>query len=273
MKVAVLGSGSGGNSVLVCATDTRVLIDAGLSARAIADRLRTLGVEPDSIDAIVVTHDHRDHTSGVGVFARRHGTTVHMTDGTRRACADLLKGGEEVVVYGAGRPFRVGSLRVEPFLIIHDAADPAGVAVVDERTGLRMGIATDLGRPTAQTRHALAACDLLVLEANHDEVLLHTGPYPASVKRRIASSHGHLSNQGAARLATELLHPRLAAVVLAHLSEECNRPILAERVVGDALRKAGWTGHIEVAMQDRPTQLLDLEQLRLRTGPAQLTLL
>jgi phosphoribosyl 1,2-cyclic phosphodiesterase len=273
VKVAVLGSGSGGNSVLVCAGDTHVLIDAGFSARALADRLESVGVGAHAIDAIVVTHDHRDHTKGVGVFARRHSTPIHMTHGTRRACADLLSGDEEVVPYGPGRPFQVGRLRVEPFLVVHDAADPAGITVVDEGSGLRMGIATDLGRPTAQTRHALSACDLLVLEANHDEVLLHTGPYPSSVKRRIASSHGHLSNQAAARLATELLHPRLAAVVLAHLSEECNRPILAERVVGDALRKKGWTGHIEVATQDRPTRLLDLEDLRLRLGPAQLSLL
>jgi len=278
LKVAVLGSGSGGNSVLVCSgsgrtDETRLLIDAGFSARALAERLTLLGIEPESIDAIVITHDHRDHTKGVGVFARRHSIRVHMTAGTKQACEDLLTGDEEVVVYGPGRPFTVGALRVEPFIIVHDAADPAGIAVVCERTGLRMGIATDLGRPTAQTRHALSRCDLLVLEANHDEVLLHTGPYPSSVKRRIASSHGHLSNQAAAQLARELLHPRLAAVVLAHLSEECNRPILAERVVGDALRKAGWRGHIEVAEQDRPTRLLDLEELRLRTGPAQLTLL
>jgi phosphoribosyl 1,2-cyclic phosphodiesterase len=259
--------------VLVCAGDTRLLVDAGFSARALTERLELLGVEPDSIDAIVVTHDHRDHTRGIGVFARKHSTPVHMTEGTRRACADLLTGAEEIVLYGPGRAFWIGDLRVDPFLTVHDAADPAGVAVVQERTGLRVGIATDLGRPTAQTRHALAACDLLVLEANHDEVLLQTGPYPSSVKRRIASSHGHLSNQAAARLATELLHPRLAAVVLAHLSEECNRPTLAESVVGDALRRAGWTGHIEVARQDRPTRLLDLEELRYRTGPMQLSLL
>jgi phosphoribosyl 1,2-cyclic phosphodiesterase len=147
------------------------------------------------------------------------------------------------------------------------------VAVVDERSGIRMGVATDLGRPTAQVLHALSACDLLVLEANHDDAMLRTGPYPASVKQRIASSHGHLSNLAAARLAVDLLHPRLAAVLLAHLSQECNRPLLAERVVGDALRKAGWQGHLEVATQHRPTRLLDIEDLRYRAGPAQLTLL
>jgi phosphoribosyl 1,2-cyclic phosphodiesterase len=273
VKVAVLGSGSGGNSVLVCTAETRLLIDAGLSARALAERLGLLGVEPGAIDAIVITHDHRDHTRGIGVFARKHRTPVYMTEGTRRACEELLRGVDAVSLYGPGRPFRVGQLRIDPFVTVHDAAEPAGVAVVHESTGMRVGVATDLGRPTAQTRHALRECDLLVLEANHDDVLLHTGPYPPSVKRRIASSHGHLSNQAAARLAVELHHSRLAGIVLVHLSEECNRPALAAGAVGAALRRVGWQGHIEVASQDRPTPLLDLEELRLRTGPVQLSLL
>jgi len=269
----VLGSGSAGNSVLLCSGETRILVDAGFSARALAVRLDSLGVSPDSISGIVVTHEHGDHTRGIGVFARRHSTPLHLTARTREACAKLLTGEEEVVEYRPGTPFAVRGLRVESFFTVHDAADPVGVSVVDERTGIRVGIATDLGRPTAHIRHALSGCDLLVLEANHDEVMLRTGPYPAAVKQRIASSHGHLSNQAAAELAVELLHPRLAGVVLAHLSRECNRPLLAERVVGDALRKAGWEGHLEVATQERPTALLDVEQLRYRAGPAQLSLL
>lgn len=273
MKVAVLGSGSAGNATYLQAGNTRVLVDAGFSARSVATRLEAIGVDPDSISAIIVTHDHGDHTCGIGVYARRHGTPLYMTDRTRAACAKLLRGAEEVVEYRPGRAFGVGDVRVEPFLTVHDAADPVGVALVDECTGLRVGIATDLGRPTAHIRHALADCDLLVLEANHDEVLLHTSRYPSSVKRRISSSHGHLSNQAAARLATELMHPRLAGVVLAHLSNECNRPALARQVVGDALERAGWTGHLEVARQDVPTALLDIEDLRYRAGPSQLSLL
>ncbi|MDH3272055.1 MAG: MBL fold metallo-hydrolase [Gemmatimonadota bacterium] len=273
MKVSILGSGSGGNSIFVWAGNTRLLVDAGFSARSVAERLERLGVDPDSISGIVVTHDHGDHTAGIGVFARRHGTPLYMTDRTRTACAKLFRGAERVEEYRVGRPFHVGDVRVEPFLTVHDAADPVGVALVDECTGLRVGVATDLGRPTTQIRHALAACDFLVLEANHDEVMLHTSPYPVSVKRRIASSHGHLSNQAAARLATELLHPRLAGIVLAHLSKECNRPALAKDVVGRALEKAGWQGHLEVARQDDPTDLLDIEELRYRSGPSQLSLL
>ena len=273
MRVSVLGSGSSGNSVYVHAGNTRLLVDAGFSAKALADRLSTIRVDAHTITAVVVTHEHGDHTCGIGVFARRHGTPLYMTDRTRRECARLLRGNEEVRSYRPGRPFVVGDLRVEPFLTIHDAADPVGVALVDECTGLRLGIATDLGRPTAQIRHALAECDLLIVEANHDEVMLHTGPYPSSVKRRIASSHGHLSNQAAARLLTDLMHPRLAGVVLAHLSKECNRPALARQIVGDALRRVGWRGHLDVALQHRPTDLLDVEELRYRSGPAQLSFL
>ncbi len=273
MKVSVLGSGSAGNSVLVWAGNTRVLVDAGLSARAIASRLETLGVSPESIAGIIVTHEHGDHTAGIGVYARRYGTPLYMTDRTHQACAKLLRGQERVVQYRPGRPFSIGDVRVEPFLTIHDAADPVGVALVDECTGLRVGVATDLGRSTAQIRHALSDCDLLILEANHDEVMLHMSHYPSSVKQRIASSHGHLSNQAAARLVTDLMHPRLAGVVLAHLSKECNRPALARQVVGDALEKLGWKGHLEVALQHRPTRLLDIEELRYRSGPSQLSLL
>lgn len=273
MKVAVLGSGSSGNATLVHAGNTRILVDAGFSARELERRLRELGVEPEAIQAILVTHDHGDHTRGMGVFARRHGTPLYLTDRTREACARLLRGEEDVRSYRVGRPFLVGDVRVEPFLTVHDAADPVGVAVVDECTGLRLGVATDLGRPTAQIRHALEGCDLLILEANHDEVLLATSPYPWSVKRRIGSSHGHLSNQAAARFAVELLHPRLAGVILAHLSNECNRAELARSVVGKALRKAGWKGFLAVASQDASTGWLDVEDLRYRTGPSQLSLL
>ena len=273
MRVAVLGSGSAGNATVVWAGNTRVLVDAGFSARDLARRLEALGVDADDIDGVVITHDHGDHTKGMGVFARRHGTPLYMTEPTRAACARLFRGQETVVPYRPGRTFTIGDVRVEPFITVHDAADPVGVALVDECTGLRLGVATDLGRPTTQIRHALSGCDLLILEANHDEVLLHTSGYPWSVKRRIASSHGHLSNQAAARFALELLHPRLAGVVLAHLSNECNRPDLALEVVGRALEGAGWSGHLAVADQDRPSRWMDLEELRYRSGPGQLSFL
>ena len=273
MKVSVLGSGSRGNSTLVISGGSCVLVDAGFSAKSLEERLGSLGVLPEEVHAIVVTHDHGDHTRGAGVFARRHGTPVFITDPTREACRTLFRGGEDLRSYRAGFSFTIGSLRVEPFLTAHDARDPVAVALVDASSGLKLGVATDLGRPTAQVRHALAHSDFLILEANHDPGLLHQGPYPASVRARIASSHGHLSNEAAAQLALELLHPRLAGVILAHLSAECNRPGLAEEVVGSALKQAGYRGWLNVAGQDAPTPLLNVAELQRRLDPDQLPLL
>lgn len=273
LKVAVLGSGSQGNSILLSAGDTFVMVDAGFSGKQLARRLHVLGVRPSDIDAIVITHDHGDHTRGAGIFSRRHGTPLYITDRTRDACSSMLRGDETTHSYRPGYPFLIGRLRIEPFVTVHDAVDPVAVAVVDSNTGTRVGVATDLGRPTAQMRLALAESDFLILEANHDEGMLHAGPYPWSVKHRIASSHGHLSNHAAARLALELLHPRLAGVLLAHLSNESNTPELALAVVGTALKKAGYLGYIEVAIQDEPTKFMDIEELRQASGPDQMTLL
>jgi len=261
VRVSVLGSGSRGNAILVATDRTRILVDAGLSGKEMADRLDQVGVPPGSVDGVVVTHEHGDHTRGCGIFARRFGTPLFMTSATRDACAGLLRGSEVVHLYRPGHVFAVGDLQVEPFLTAHDAVDPVAVTLTAENCGTRVGIATDLGRPTAGARHALAGCDFLILEANHDEALLRAGPYPPSVQARIASSHGHLSNRAAAALARELLHPGLVGIVLAHLSAECNLPELAHRTVYGVLRKAGWDGVLEVATQDAPTALMDIPQL------------
>lgn len=273
MRVTVLGSGSKGNSILVEVPGTRLLVDAGFSAKDLERRLGQVGVQPAQIAGILITHDHGDHTRGMGVFARRFGTPLYLTDPTREACQSLLRGEEEIRSYRATFPFQVGGLLVEPFLTVHDARDPVAVAIRDPKSGFKLGVATDLGRPTAQVRHALAESHLLVLEANHDEGLLHQSPYPWSVKSRITSSHGHLSNDAAAALALDLNHPRLAAVVLAHLSGECNTPALAESVVGRALSEAGYRGVLMVAGQGDPTGPLDLVSLSRRLDPDQLSLI
>jgi phosphoribosyl 1,2-cyclic phosphodiesterase len=258
----MLGSGSRGNATYLEADGTRILVDAGFSGRQLSGRLERLGVSPDSIDAIVITHEHGDHTRGAGIFARRYGTPVYLTPGTRTACGALFRGTETLVDYAPGRAFRIGPFRLDPFLTVHDAVDPVAVTVTSEGCGTRVGVATDLGRPTAGIRHALAGCHFLVLEANHDETLLRTGPYPASVQARIASSHGHLSNHAAARFLLELLHPELSGVLLAHLSAECNAPERALAIVRQTLEDASWNGWLGVAGQDAPTELLDLRRLR-----------
>jgi phosphoribosyl 1,2-cyclic phosphodiesterase len=270
MRVTVLGSGSRGNSILVESGDVRVLVDAGFSGKDLTRRMAAVDVDPESITALFVTHDHGDHTRGMGIFARRFGTPVYLTSPTRAACAGLLSGKETVVEYRSTTPVRVGALCIEPFLTLHDAVDPVAITITDTCTGSKLGIATDLGRPTTSVRAALASSHLLILEANHDDARLWSGPYPWSVKQRIASSHGHLSNRAAAELAIELHHRELAGVVLAHLSDSCNEPDLAHAAVASALEPRGFDGLLRVAAQDEPGDPIEVDELRARMAPPQL---
>lgn len=273
MRVTILGSGSSGNSLLVECADVRLLVDAGFSGRDLERRLAALEIDPGTLSGLFITHDHGDHTRGMGVLARRWKWPLYLTAPTRAACAKLLQGTEDVRLYGTGQPLCLGDLCIQPFLTVHDAVDPVAITITDRGSGAKLGIATDLGRPTETVRHALRECDLLVLESNHDEVLLKQSPYPWSVQARIAGSHGHLSNRAAAELVTELFHPGLCAVVLAHLSENSNDPILACEVVGRALRRKRFTGELHLAPQHQPLEPIDVGTLRRRRLPPQLSLL
>jgi phosphoribosyl 1,2-cyclic phosphodiesterase len=272
LRVTILGSGSRGNAILVETADARLLVDAGFSGRDLERRLAAAGVDPASITALLVTHDHGDHTRGMGVAARRWKVPLYLTDLTRNVCRELLDGTEDVRPYTSAAAVEVGGLTVTPFLTVHDAIDPVAVTVTETATGEKLGIATDLGRATASVRHALRGCDLLVLESNHDEVMLRESHYPWSVKARIGGSHGHLSNRAAAELVGELYHDGLCAVVLAHLSENANAPSLAHEVVGHALERLRYTGSLAVAPQEQPHETIDVTRLRALRLPEQTSL-
>lgn len=272
MKVTILGSGSRGNAVLIECDGTRLLVDAGFSGRDLERRLAAVGVDPSSLTALLVTHDHSDHTRGMGIAARRWKLPLYLTDLTRNVCRGLLDGTEDVRPYHSAEPVEIGGLVVTPFLTVHDAVDPVAVTVTEAGTGEKLGIATDLGRATAPVRHALRGCDVLVLESNHDEILLRESPYPWSVKSRIGGSHGHLSNRAAAELVGELFHEGLCAVVLAHMSEQANDPLLARDVVGYALEKRRFTGMLDVAGQESAMAPIDVTRLRALRLPPQMAL-
>lgn len=261
MRVATLGSGSRGNSVFVECGQTRLLVDAGFSGSEIARRLELLDVSPDSIQAIVVTHEHRDHTAGIGIAARRWDWPLYLTSATEQACAPLLRGSETVRRYEGEVPFDLGDVQIHPSSTCHDAADPVALTIMDPSTGLKVGVATDLGRATTPVRNALAGCHFVVLESNHDEVMLRESPYPWSVKQRIGGSRGHLSNRLAADLAVDLLHPALGGFLLAHLSHECNAPDAAVRTARNRLSRKGFRGVVDVALQDGPSALYDVAAL------------
>ncbi len=246
----VLGSGSRGNCCAVEHDGTAILIDAGFSSKEIERRAETTGLALGRVSAIVLTHEHGDHARGAGRLARRLGVPVLTAPGTWTRLAPGMRQAEH-------RPLGLCT-RVElgPFMVTacptsHDAAEPLALAV-EASGGIRVGLAYDLGRPTSAVRYLLRNLTAIVLEANHDDVLLRTSAYPPVVQRRIAGSSGHLSNRAAAELLTEVHHPGLGVVVLAHLSRECNTPNDARITVGQALRRAGFGGTLHVADQDEP---------------------
>ena len=237
MEICVLASGSAGNCIYVAGGGTRLLIDVGLSRKEINVRLAELGLEMDAISAVLFTHDHTDHCKGVAVL-RRHSLPFYANEGTA-AGIELATRQQDVSwqIFETGSRFAVGGLQVEPFSVVHDAADAVGFVITDGQ--VRLGVATDLGMATTLVRRKLADCDALILETNHDVEMLRQSGRPWSLIQRILGRQGHLSNEDAAELLASVLGPRLRTVFLAHLSAECNTPALAERAVREALRRAG----------------------------------
>jgi len=226
VRVCLLASGSKGNSIFVESGETRLLIDAGLAARELLERLAAAGVDASTVNAILVTHEHTDHVRGVGTLARRLKIPVVASYPTARRISPLLKK-VDVVEFEAGHSFVFRDLLIDPFPVTHDAVDPVGFLI--EGGEGTMGVATDFGIVTRLVQEKLKQCRSLVLEFNHDEEMLLNGPYPWHLKQRIKSRHGHLSNNDSRSLLADLLHDGLESLFLAHLSEVNNHPDVAHR--------------------------------------------
>lgn len=236
MRVQILASGSKGNLIYVAAGRARLLVDLGLSCREAERRLTAAGIDPGGLTAILVTHSHTDHLRGVRVFSRKHQTPVYLTHGTHQEVRALAADWFAVKLFKPGRALNFGDLQVQPFAIPHETEDP--VAFTFTSAAGKFGLATDLGHATAGVRQALAACRLLMVEANHDEQMLWDGPYPGYLKRRVASNYGHLSNAQCAQLVRQLAHPGLQGVILGHLSEQNNTPAKALAAIRPALAQS-----------------------------------
>lgn len=231
IRFASLGSGSGGNALLVQVGRTSVLIDCGFSVQETTLRLARLGVAPTDLDAILITHEHADHIGSSAALARRHHVPVHMTPGTRLAARDGIY--PRLVEFQAGQLVAIGDLQVEPFTVPHDAREPTQFVFTDGAA--RLALLTDAGHVTAHMVACVDAADGLLLECNHDPALLAAGPYPPSLKRRVGGPYGHLPNEDAARLLRMMDRRRLQHVVGMHLSERNNRPDLARRALANGL--------------------------------------
>lgn len=235
LRFASLGSGSRGNALLVAAGETRVLVDNGFGIRETLRRLARLQVAPESLSAVLVTHEHSDHADGVVALAARYSLPVYLTAGTRRAMEDRRHfDGMKVECRRVlrGQTFACGDLHVTPVRVPHDAAEPC--QYLFDVQGARLGVLTDIGSLTAQVVDAYRQCDALFLECNHDVQMLAGGGYPLPLKARVGGDFGHLSNAQAAQLLSQVDRERLAILVLGHLSEKNNQPALARSVAAEA---------------------------------------
>ncbi|MFQ5645617.1 MAG: MBL fold metallo-hydrolase [bacterium] len=233
LKVFMLASGSGGNSILVQSGRTSLLIDAGLSGSEIIRRLESCGCLPERVKAILVTHEHSDHIKGVGILARKYRIPVYLTEATYQASVDIIKEIPRRLRFFPNRPFPIGDIVAEAFPLSHDAVDPVGFIL--NCRGHKLGIATDLGFATELVKQKLKGCQTLVIESNHDPEMLKTGPYPWYVKQRVRGRQGHLSNHDALELLKELVHDGLQDLVLAHISETNNHYQLVEKNISALL--------------------------------------
>ncbi|MST95097.1 MAG: MBL fold metallo-hydrolase [Pedosphaera sp.] len=257
-QLTLLGSGSSGNCAFLETGGTRLLIDAGLSGRQIRQRLLTIGRAPEGLSGILVTHEHSDHVQGLTVLATRLNIPVYCNRLTQEAIERQLATKFDCRIFSTGASFEVGDVSVDTFSVPHDASDPVGFLIRTDAG--RIGFLTDLGHATKLVIERVRCANVLVLEANHDLKLLQEDTRrPWSIKQRILSRHGHLSNEAAAEVALQIVTADLRQLYLGHLSGDCNRPELAHRVVSTSLHGVGANHvHVEVARQDVPCATLSL---------------
>ncbi len=260
MRICVLGSGSRGNCTLFESQNTSILVDAGFSGLAIERKLASIGRELEDIDALLVTHEHRDHVSGVGVLSRRYKLPVYANQPTHRCAAKIVGKLASAHEFETGQAFVVNDLEIHPFSISHDTADPVGFTVSD---GLAVaGLCTDLGKVTTMVQNHLQRCQGLVLESNHDPQMLQDGPYPFPLKQRVRSNQGHLTNKEAGELLDTLSQGVLRQAILAHLSETNNLPELALETVQAQLGDNDKPLSITLAGQQTPSAIMELGRLK-----------
>lgn len=237
MQVAVLASGSSGNATVISYGDTKLLVDAGISARRIKKALANLAIAPEDLTGVLITHEHRDHISGLTTLTKHYKIPIYTRADTFRAmyCKAMI---DESCVRCIGEKFGVGNLKIEAFNISHDAADPVGFSIYGKN--IKCTIATDLGFVTSTVQQAIDNSDILVLEANHDIDMVRNGTYPRSLKQRILSNRGHLSNNDAAWALVRMKKQRHTRVLLAHLSEENNSPTNVQNTIYSIMQGQGY---------------------------------
>ncbi|MBS0648218.1 MAG: MBL fold metallo-hydrolase [Verrucomicrobia bacterium] len=243
-----LASGSKGNAIFFGTKNTRILIDAGISAKTVAERLDEIGVDLRDIDAILITHEHTDHIKGLSSLALRYRIPVFANSDTAKAIVEILGEAPRFKIFSTGETFEFGDIEVHPFSIQHDTLDPVAFTI---RTGqIKTGFCTDLGFATTLVKNHLQNCDYLYIEANHQPSMVHACSRPPIYKQRVLSRQGHLSNEQCAELLEAVVHPDLKHIHLAHLSQECNCPELALDIIYQKLLQLGYQIETSIAFQE-----------------------
>jgi phosphoribosyl 1,2-cyclic phosphodiesterase len=258
VRFTILGSGSGGNCAYLETAQTRLLVDAGLTGRQIRLRMATLARAPETLQGILITHEHSDHIAGLAGLAARLDLPIYCNRLTREAIESQLRIQINARLFSTGDSFEIGDVAVDTFAVPHDASDPTGFLL---RTASgNIGILTDLGHATNLVVERIRLANVLLLEANHDVKMLQDDPRrPWSLKQRILSRHGHLSNDAAADVVQQILSPGLRRLYLGHLSRDCNRPELARQTVAARLEQLGGSHvSVEPASQNIPTSTFTL---------------
>ncbi len=262
MKVCSLYSGSSGNAIFVASDNTKLLVEAGLSAKRIIEALHSIGEKPSEICAILVSHEHSDHIKGAGIMSRKFNLPIYASEGTWKAMEQMIGPVLECNkrMFSSYTPFDIGDITVTPFPIPHDASEPVGYSF--SSAGRKATIATDIGHISMELLRNFEDSDLLLLESNHDLEMLKIGPYPWPLKKRIAGNHGHLSNDAAGEVVAYMAERGTKKFLLGHLSKENNFPELAYQTVCNVLcekcKEAGADITVDVALRDRVGKVIEI---------------
>lgn len=249
-----LASGSKGNCIYFGSDRTKILIDAGISAKVIQERLSEINVDLTEIDAILITHEHMDHIQGLKTLAFKKGIPILANHETAKGIVETFHDCPKFKIFSTGETFEFGDLQIHPFSIQHDTLDP--VAFTIRVNNLKLGFCTDLGFVTSLVQVQLRDCDYLYVESNHEPSMVHASSRPLVYKQRVLSRSGHLSNEACGNLLAHVYHEKLKHVHLAHLSSECNSPEVALKVVGEILAKNGIQLEMCAAPQDKMSRAI-----------------
>lgn len=246
-----LASGSKGNALFLEGEETKLLIDVGISFKALCEKLGEIDVDIGEIDAILVTHEHGDHIRGLEKTANALDIPIFANSETAKGALQEMKSRPRFKIFSTGESFEFGEMEIHPFSVQHDTLDP--VAFTIRLGGVKLGICADLGFVSTLVRAHLIECDYLYLEANHEPSMVYACSRPAVYKQRVLGRQGHLSNDACAELLAEIDHPGLKHVYLAHLSSECNNPELALKKVREAV---GRDLSLSIAHQEKVSEII-----------------